>query len=145
MSALQRIHARTTLTVDRETADVLRLEAKKVAMFGHDLFEDFLDFCPEAQHSLTLRYRSVFDLIDTLGWDPATVDPVKRRFKVSLTDDLIDLLGLRRHDLMLTVDNRIAEHDGPIPPEIQDEITTDRLACVALDRLFHTYARATRA
>jgi hypothetical protein len=58
MSALQRIHARTMLSVDREIADVLRLEAKKVAMFEHDLFEDFLDFSPGAQYGLALRYAT---------------------------------------------------------------------------------------
>jgi hypothetical protein len=144
MSTMQRIHARTTLTVDRETANVLRLEAKKALMFGHDLFEDFLDFCPEAQHSLTLRYRTVFDLIDVVGWDPDTVEPTKRRFKISLTEDLISLLDDRRHDLTLSVDNRLAEHDDPIPSAILEEITTDRLACVALERVFRAYARATR-
>jgi hypothetical protein len=144
MSTMQRIHARTTLIVGRETADVLRVEAKKVTMFEHETFEDFLDFCPEAQHSLALRYRTVFDLIDVLGWDPDTVDPTKRRFKVALTEDLIDLLGLRHEDLGRAVDDRIAEHEGTIPPEIQEEITTDRLARVALDRLFGTYTRITR-
>jgi hypothetical protein len=145
MSTYQRIHARTTLTVDRETADVLRLEAKKVAMFEHDLFEDYLDFSPGAQYGLALRYRDVFDLIDAVGWDPDTNDQAKRRFEVPLTEDLINLLCLRREDLELTVKDRIAEHDGPIPPAILDEITTDRLAANALDRLFGTYAKATAA
>ena len=144
MSTMQRIHARTTLVVGRETADVLRVEAKKVAMFEHETFEDFLDFCPEAQHCLALHYRTVFDHIDTLGWDPDTADPAIRRFKVSLTEDLINLLGLRYEDLGRTVNDRIAEHDGPIPSEILDEITTDRLARIALDRLFRTYNRVTR-
>jgi hypothetical protein len=43
MSTPQRIHARVMLVVDRTTADVLRLEAKKILMFGHELFEDYLD------------------------------------------------------------------------------------------------------
>jgi hypothetical protein len=75
MSALQRIHARTMLSVDRETADVLRLEAKKVAMLEHELFEDFLDFSPLGQYALALRYRDVFDLIDAVGWDPTPPSP----------------------------------------------------------------------
>ena len=147
MSALQRIHARTMLSIDHETADVLRTEAKKVAMFEHDLFEDFLDFSPGAHYGLALRYRDVFDLIDALGWDPDTAQPAdrRRRFDVPLTDDLIHLLGRRHEDLGLTINNRLAEHDGPIPPEILEEITTDRLARGALDRLFGRYARATRA
>jgi hypothetical protein len=125
------------LVVDRETADVLSLEAKKVAMFEHDLFEDFLEFSPGAQYGLSLRYRDVFDLIDAVGWDPENADSAKRRFTVPLTDDLVDMLGLRREDLMLTINDRITEHDGQIPPEILDEITTNRLATSALDRLFH--------
>ena len=145
MSTQQRIHARTMLTVDRETADVLRLEVKNIAMFEHDLFEDFLDFSPGAQHGLSLRYRDVFELIDAVGWDHEKADPAKRRFEVPLTDDLINLLGLRRHDLTLTINNRTTEHDGPIPPEILDEITTHRLAIGALDRLFQKYAKATES
>ena len=145
MSALQRIHARTTLTVDRETADVLRLEAKNVAMLEHDPFEDFLDFSPGAQQGLSLRYRDVFDLIDAVGWDPKKLDPAKRRFEIPLTDDLINLLGLRREDLDLTINDRTNEHDGPLPPETLDEITTYRLAINALDRLFGKYAKATQS
>jgi hypothetical protein len=133
------------LTVDRETADVLRDEAKKVAMFEHELFEDFVDFSPGAQYGLSLRYRDVFDLIDAVGWDPAKTDPHKLRFEVALTDDLIDMLGLRHEDLALTIKNRFDEHDGPPPPEILDEITTDRLVIGALDRLFQKYAKAVMA
>jgi hypothetical protein len=141
MSTMQRIHARTTLIVGRETADVLRTEVKKVAMFEHETFEDFLDFCPEAQHSLAERYRTIFDFIDEVGWDPDTVDPAKRRFKVALTEDLINLLGLRHEDLGRAVNDRIAEHQAPIPPEIQEEITTDQLARATLDQIFRTYDR----
>jgi hypothetical protein len=60
----------------------------------------------------------------TVGWDPEKADPTKRTFEVSLTDDLIDLLGLRHEDLALT--------------------NNDRRAMGALDRLFHTYAKATK-
>jgi hypothetical protein len=145
MSALQRIHARTILNVDRELAGVLRQEAKKIAMFEHDLFEDYLDFAPGAQYSLALRYRGVFDLLDAVGWDPEAIDHAKHRFHVPLTEDLINLLGLRREDLILTARDRINEHEeDQIPPEILEEITTHRLDCVTLDRLFHAYARVTK-
>jgi hypothetical protein len=60
--------------VNRKTADVLRVETKKVLMFEHDLFEDFLDFSPGAQQSLALRYCNASDLITTLGWDPENVN-----------------------------------------------------------------------
>ena len=145
MSTPHPTHVRTTLTVDRETADVLRIEAKKVAMFEHELFEDFVDFGPGAQYGLSLRYRDVFEVIEAVGWDPDKTDSVKQRFEVALTDDLIDMLGLRREDLALTITNRFSEYDGPPPPEILEEITTDRLAIGALDRLFQKYAKAVKA
>ncbi|HEX5922436.1 MAG TPA: hypothetical protein VFY45_01300 [Baekduia sp.] len=37
------------ITVDPSTADVLRIEAKKVLMFNHEPFEDFLDYIPTKQ------------------------------------------------------------------------------------------------
>jgi hypothetical protein len=144
MSALQRIHARTTLTVDRETADVLRLEAKKVAMFEHDLFEDFLDFCPEAQHSLALRYRAVFDLIDAVGWDPDATEATTETYEVPLSDDLIDLLHRRRYDLAMTNADRLPDNNGPISPELLAEITVNRLAIGALHRLINRYTNTAR-
>jgi hypothetical protein len=145
MSTPQRIHTPTTVVVDRETADVLRLEAKKIAMFEHDLFEDFLDFSPDAQHSLALRYRDVFDLVDTLGWDPDKIDPTTETYTVPITDDLINLLTLRRHDLATTNVDRLEDAGEIIDPDLLAEITVDRLACGALHRLFGTYAEATRA
>jgi hypothetical protein len=63
-----------------------------------------------------------------------------------LTEDLINLFGLRHEDLLLTVNDRLNEHDDDqIRPEVLEEITTLRLACVALDRLFRTYARVAKA
>jgi hypothetical protein len=145
MSTPQRIHARTTLVVDRKTADVLRLEVKKVLMFEHDAFEDLLDFCPEAQYGLSLRYRDAFDVIDVLHWDPEKADPNTTTFEVPLTEDLINLLGLRRYDLAMSNADRLPDHNGPITPELLAEITTNRHAAQTLDRLFRTYAKATRA
>ena len=55
------------IAVDRETADVLRLEAKKVMVFNHELFEDLLEFGPEAQRALAMRFRDASDLIDVVG------------------------------------------------------------------------------
>ena len=34
------------ITVDPSTADVLRIETKKVLMFNHDPFEDYLEYIP---------------------------------------------------------------------------------------------------
>jgi hypothetical protein len=146
VSTMQRIHARTTIVVDRATADVLRIEAKKVLMFGHDLFEDFLDFCPEAQQSLALRYCNASELITTLGWDPEKVDATTTTFEVPLTEDLINLLALRRHDLMYT---NLDHLDGvgsneTIDPDLLADITTNRQAAQTLHHLFGVYAKATR-
>jgi hypothetical protein len=77
MSTLQRTCARV-LVVDRETADVLRLEAKKVMDFGHELFEDFLLYGPEAQYALAMRFCDATALITAVGWDPDTVSPGRR-------------------------------------------------------------------
>jgi hypothetical protein len=142
MSTPQPIHARTMVIVDREIADALRLEAKKVVMFEHDAFEDFLDFSPEAQHGLATRFRTAFDVIDILGWDG---DDGVTTFEVPLTDDLVGLLDIRRKDLALTNVDRLPEDNGPISAEALAEITHDRLAAQALDRLFGAYAEAAHA
>ena len=144
MSTPQRIPARTMVVVNRETADVLRLEAKKILVFGHELFEDFLEYGPEAQRVLATRFHDTCELITTLGWDPDTVDEDITRFEVPLTDDLIEQLFKRRMDLALTNADRLPEHNGPISPELLAEITVNRLACGALTRLFSRYARATK-
>jgi hypothetical protein len=52
------------ISVDPSTADVLRLEAKKVLMFGHEPFEDFLDYIPAKQLAL--------DLLTDIGADKHT-------------------------------------------------------------------------
>ena len=48
------------ISVDPSTADVLRIEAKKVLMFNHDPFEDFLDYIPN------------LDLLTDIGADTTT-------------------------------------------------------------------------
>jgi hypothetical protein len=131
------------IAVDRKTADVLRLEAKKVMVFNHELFEDFLEFGPEAQRALSMRFRDAADLIDAVGWDPNDAADTAT-FEVPLTDDLVEQLRHRRWDLAATnldrLDN-VSVHD-PIPPDLLAEITTDRLAAQALDHVIGTYAVA---
>ena len=61
------------ISVDPVTADVLRIEAKKVLMFNHDPFEDFLDYVPAKQLALADVYRDATAVIDALGWDPEMV------------------------------------------------------------------------
>ncbi|HEV7495507.1 hypothetical protein [Baekduia sp.] len=145
MSTPQRIHART-IVVDRETADVLRRETKKMMDLGHELFEDFLLYGPEAQYVLAMRFCAATALITAVGWDPDNVDPDVETFEVPLTDDLVEQLRHRRYDLALCNNDRLdgLPVDKPIDPDLLTEITTDRLAAQALDRLFATYTKATK-
>jgi hypothetical protein len=132
------------IAVDRETADVLRLEAKKVMVFNHELFEDFLEFGPEAQRALSMRFRDASDLIDVVGWNPDDDQDGTATFAVPLTDDLVEQLRQRRWDLAATNLDRldaVSVHE-PIPPDLLAEITIDRLAAGALDRVIGTYAIA---
>jgi hypothetical protein len=143
MSTPKRIPA-CVITVDRKTADVLRLEAKKVMVFNHELFEDFLDFGPQAQHALSMRFRDASDLIDAVGWDHNNEHSETATFDVPLTDDLVEQLRHRRWDLAATNLDRLdtISANDPIPPDLLTEITTDRLAAQALDNLIGDYAIA---
>jgi hypothetical protein len=143
MSTPQRIHVPTTIVVDRATADVLRLEAKNIAMFEHDSFEDLLDLSPDAQYGLSLRYRDIFNILDILSWNPDTTDPTIETYTVPLTDDLTNRLALRRYDLAMNTADILPDDTRPIPPETLTEITTNRHAGQALDHLFHTYNNTT--
>jgi hypothetical protein len=114
---------------------------------GHELFEDFLLYGPEAQYVLAMRFCAATALITAIGWDPNKDDPTTDTFEVPLTDDLIEQLRHRRYDLALCNNDRL---DGlpvnePIEPDLLAEITVDRLAAQALDRLFGVYAKATKA
>ncbi len=146
MSTPQRTHARV-ITVDRETADVLRLEAKKVMDLGHELFEDFLLYGPEAQYVLAMRFCAATALITAVGWDPDKVDAEVEQFEVPLTDDLVEQLRHRRYDLARCNNDRLdgLPVDEPIDPDLLAEITVDRLAAQALDRLFGNYEAARRS
>jgi hypothetical protein len=144
MSTPQRTHARVLLAVDRSTADVLRLEAKKVLMFGHDLFEDFLDLSPEAQYALAMRYQDAIDVITALGWDPDSTAAKADTYKIPLTDDLAKQLARRRLDLSATNTDHLADLDesAPVPDDLLAEITANRNAATELDRLIGAYGVA---
>jgi hypothetical protein len=147
MSTPQRSYGRVMLTVDRTTADVLRLEAKKILMFGHELFEDYLDLSPEAQHALAMRFQDAIDLITTVGWTPDTTAAKADKFEVPITDDLAKQLAVRRIDLTATNRDRLAcvEDGETMPADLMAEITADRNAAAELDRVIaaYTIARAT--
>ena len=89
------------ISVDPSTADVLRIEAKKVLMFNHDPFEDFLDYVPTKQLALADVFRDATAVIDALGWDPED-GPDTDSIEVPLTRGHVEQLHERRCDLLAT-------------------------------------------
>jgi hypothetical protein len=91
-----------------------------------------------------MRFCAATALITAVGWDPDKDDPAVETFEVPLTDDLVEQLRRRRYDLAVTNANRLDGLDvnEPIDPDLLAEITVDRLAAQALDRLFGKYATA---
>ena len=129
------------ITVDPSTADVLRVEAKKVLMSNHEPFEDFLDCTPTRQLALADVFRDATAVIDALGWDPDTAthtDPVE----VPLTRGHFEQLHRRRADLLDTdLDLLIdigADHDANTI--VMSEIHNNRHGVEALNRVFDAYS-----
>jgi hypothetical protein len=128
------------IAVSPYVGDVVRTQTLLVLEFTHHLYEDISSFCPEAQFALSVIFRDAFAVIDTLGWQRPDEPP--ERVEVPLTAGHIEQLRRRRHDLGMTNIDRLPEDNGPISPETLEEITTDRRAAGALDRLFKRfYAR----
>ena len=100
MSAPQGNYA-CRITVDSSDADVLRLEAKKVLMFNHEPFEDFMDYVPAKQLALANIYRDATAVIDALGWDP-DISVHQTDVTVPVTATHIQQLHKRRGDLLDT-------------------------------------------
>jgi hypothetical protein len=129
------------ITVDPSTADVLRIEAKKVLMFNHDPFEDFLDYIPTKQLALADVYRDATAVIDALGWDPDS-NPHHDNVEVPLTRGHIEQLHRRRGDLLdtnldLLTDISADRHHNAI---VMAEIHNNRHGVEALNRVFDTYS-----
>jgi hypothetical protein len=141
MSTPQRSYGRVMLTVDRTTADVLRLEAKKVLMFGHEPFENYLDLSTEAQYELAMRFQDAIDLITAVGWAADAKAAKADTFEVPVTEDLIKQLAHRRVDLVATNRHRLDDYDEsePMPAEVMAEISADRNAATELDRVIAAY------
>jgi hypothetical protein len=89
------------ITVDRSTADVWRIEAKKVLMFNHEPFEDYLDHLPSRQLALADIFRDATAVIDAVGWDPDTAEQAER-VEVPITPGHVQQLHQRRCDLLDT-------------------------------------------
>ncbi len=128
------------IAVDPSTADVLRIEAKKVLMFNHEPFEDFLDYVPVKQLALADIYRDATAVIDALGWDP---DITLRRdsVQVPMTRSHIEQLHLRRADLLdtnldLLTDIGADNHHNDI---IMSEIHNNRHGVEALNKVLDAY------
>jgi hypothetical protein len=128
------------IKVDPSTADVLRIEAKKVLMFNHDPFEDFLDYLPTRQLALADIYRDATAVIDALGWD-ADSNPQAKCVEVPLTRGHVEQLHRRRGDLLdtnldLLTDISADRHHNAI---VMAEIHANRHGVEALNRVFDAY------
>jgi hypothetical protein len=129
------------ITVSPSDADVLRVEAKKVLMFNHEAFEDFLYYIPTRQLALADIFRDATAVIDALGWDPDT-DIQRDRVEVPVTADHIQQLHKRRCDLLDT-NLDLLEDIGDDTEDlaiIMAEIHNNRHSVEALNRIFDTYS-----
>jgi hypothetical protein len=129
------------ITVTTSDADVLRVEAKKVLMFNHEEFEDFLDYVPVKQLELADIFRDATAVIDALGWDPA-INPPRDTYTVPLTRGHIEDLHKRRTDLLdhnldLLTDIGADKHLNAI---VMSEIHANRHSVEALNRVFDAYS-----
>jgi hypothetical protein len=128
------------ITVDPSTADVLRVEAKKVLMFNHEPFEDFLDYIPTKQLTLADIYRDATAVIDALGWDPDS-EPERESVEVPLTPGHIQQLHKRRCDLLdtnldLLTDIGADNHTNAL---VMTDIYNNRHGVEALNKVFDAY------
>ncbi|MES1194080.1 MAG: hypothetical protein ABUM26_07115 [Solirubrobacterales bacterium] len=129
------------ITVDPLTADLLRVEAKKVLMFNHEPFEDYLDYTPRRQLLLADIFRDATAVIDALHWDP-DMAPHTDDFEVPLTASHIAQLHKRRCDLLDTNLDLLTDigADNEINALIMADIHANRRAVEALNRIFDAYS-----
>ena len=128
------------ITVSPSDADVLRIEAKKVLMFNHDPFEDFLDHVPVKQLELADIFRDATAVIDALGWDP-DINPPRTSFNVPLTHAHIDQLHKRRADLLDTNLDLLTDigADNTTNATVMTDIYANRHSVEALNRILDAY------
>jgi hypothetical protein len=129
------------IEVDPSTADVLRIEAKKVLMFSHEPFEDFLDYVPAKQLALADVFRDATAVIDALGWDPDTITRTES-VEVPLTTGHVEQLQRRRCDLLDTNLDLLGEISTDHRPyvTVMAEIHANRHATEALNKVFDAYS-----
>jgi hypothetical protein len=137
MSAQQGSYA-CRITVDRQTADILREESKLVLVFNHETFEDFSDFTPVGQEALADIFCDAIAVIKAVGWEPQPDGA--EQFEIPLTAGHIEQLRERREDLDATILDLLDDLEQTETDEqaaaIDAEITTTQLATETLDRLF---------
>jgi hypothetical protein len=129
------------ITVSPSDADVLRVEAKKVLMFNHEDFENFLDYVPVKQLELADIFRDATAVIDAVGWDPDICAP-RARVEVPLTRGHIEQLHTRRADLLdtnLDLLSNLLGADKATNATIMSDIHTNRHGVEALNRVFDAY------
>jgi hypothetical protein len=128
------------ISVDPSTADVWRIEAKKVLMFSHEPFEDFLYYVPVKQLALADIFRDAIAVIDALGWDP-DINPPRETFNVPLTAGHIQQLHKRRCDLLDTNLDLLEDigDDTESLDILTAEIHNNRHSVEAINRIFDTY------
>jgi hypothetical protein len=134
------------IMVDPSTADVLRVEAKKVLMFNHEPFEDFLDYVPAKQLTLVDVFRDAAAVIDALGWDPDQ-RPHPDSVEVPLTGAHVAQLHRRRCDLLDTNLDLLGDigADRDANALVMAEIHVNRHGVEALNRVFDAYSDAITA
>jgi hypothetical protein len=128
------------ITVDRPVADMWRVEAKKVLMFNHEPFEDFLDYVPAKQLALADIYRDATAVIDALSWDPEAVE--RERVEVPLTPGHIQQLHKRRCDLLDTNLDLLEDigTDAEALDIIMADIHANRRSVEAINHILDTYS-----
>jgi hypothetical protein len=128
------------ITVDPSTADVLRIEAKKVLMFNHEPFEEFLDYVPVKQLELADIYRDATAVIDALGWDP-DAHVQRSSVEVPLTSGHIQQLHTRRADLLDTNLDLLGDigADRHHNATVMTNIHHNRHGVEALNKVFDAY------
>jgi hypothetical protein len=129
------------ITVDRLTADAWRLEAKKVLMFNHEPFEDYLAYLPSRQLALADIYRDATAVIDAIGWDPDTAQQAES-VEVPITPNHVQQLHKRRCDLLDTNLDLLEDigNDAEDLSIILADIHANRRAVEALNRVLDTYS-----
>jgi hypothetical protein len=128
------------ITVSPSDADVLRVEAKKVLMFNHEPFEDFLDYVPVKQLELADIFRDATAVIDALGWGPDICVP-HRSVEVPLTHAHIEQLHKRRADLLDTNLDLLTDisANNTTNAIVMSDIYANRHSVEALNRVFDAY------